>query len=265
VAQSPVRSADTASSMVLKRSMQFLTRQLDERTEELSNARVELNSKTNVLLEVREERDKCMTALEEAHECVSDYHRKLSAMERTVGNALVCKGEIKDLTNKLDESKRLNTQYREALAAAEMRIESLQNKSASQQESVQTLESDVAAWKSKAECTSYQASESSKRAQELDILTAELKTRLADAEGKSSTLSEQFSELEARHNETLAALSDLITIQKRSDAEREQMAESLQTQQRCIAQHQVRHTNSAVVSIMQRFFLCLSSMYCSNE
>lgn len=237
-AQSPVQS-DSLSSMGLKRSMQFLTRQLDERTEELSTVRVELSSKTSDLQEVREERDKCMTALEEAHECVSDYHRKLSAMERTVGHALVSKGEIKEKTTKLDESKRLNVQYKEALTAAEMRIESLQDSSTSQQEKLHSLEADLATWKSKAEHTSYDASECSKRAQELDIRASELETRLADSEAQRSTLSDQTTELEARHNETLAALSDMITIQKRSDAERDEMAATLQSQQRSIAQHEV--------------------------
>ena len=225
--------------MGLKRSMQFLTRQLDERTEELSNVRVELGSKTSDLQEVRAERDKCMTALEEAHECVSDYHRKLSAMERTVGHALVSKGEIKELKSKLEESKRLNVQYKEALTAAEMRIEAQQDSSTSQQEKLHSVEADLAAWKSKAEHTSYDASASSKRAQELDFRAAELETRLADAEAQRNSLSEQSSELETRHNETLAALSDMITIQKRSDAEREEMSATLQAQQRSISQHEV--------------------------
>ena len=247
-AQSPVKS-DTLSSMGLKRSMQFLARQLDERTEELSTLRVDLSSKTSDLKEVRAERDKCMTALEEAHECVSDYHRKLSAMERTVGHALVSKGEIKELKSKLEESKRLNVQYKEALTAAEMRIESQQDSSTSQQEKLQNLEADLAVWKSKAEHTSCDAASSSKRVQELDVRASELETRLADSEAQRNILSEQSTELEARHNETLAALSDMITIQKRSDSEREEMSETLQSQQRTISQREVRPPCHAFVVI----------------
>lgn len=248
VQASPVQQADTLSSLGLKRSMQFLTKQLDERTEELSSIRVELSCKKSDLVDVTAERDKCMAALEEAHECVSDYHRKLAAMERTVGQALVSKGEIKDLTAKLEEAKGLNTQYREALTTAEMRIESLQDSNTSQQDKIHSLEEDLLTWKSKAERSSHDASESSRRIRELDSLVSELKTRLADAESQKNTVSEEASELDARHNETLAALNDMITIQKRSDSEREDMAETLQTQQRCITQHEVRFTSTCTFS-----------------
>lgn len=154
--------------------MHFLNAELDEYREELSSLRVQLSSKSSQLKDMTGERDRCRKALEEAHACVSDYHKKLSTMERTVGHALVSRGELKEATTKLDEAKSLNQQFKETLAAADIRVENMEETIAEQKERIHSLENQVEAEKEKVSNYSYDRLQHSRHAEELEAELGEV-------------------------------------------------------------------------------------------
>eukprot|EP00892_Ulva_mutabilis_P003912 jgi/Ulvmu1/1893/UM012_0050.1 len=217
--------------------MHFLNTELEEYREEMSSLRVQLSSKSSQLEEVTGERDRCRKALEEAHSCVSDYHKKLSTMERTVGHALVSRGELKEAQSKLEEAKELNMQYKETLAAADLRVESMEDTIAEQRGRIQALESSVEHEKEEASSASYDRIRLTKRTEELENELDEVRARLGSAEGQRDTSRQEAEEVGKQHAETLAALSDLITIQKRSDTERGTLEITLREQQAAISRH----------------------------
>ena len=148
--------------------MHFLNTELEEYREELSSLRVQLSSKASQLEDVTGERDRCRKALEEAHACVSDYHKKLSTMERTVGHALVSRGELKEANCKLEEAKELNIQYKETLAAADLRVESMTDAISEQKERIQDLESQVEHEKEQASSANLVRRQLTQRSEELE-------------------------------------------------------------------------------------------------
>lgn len=163
------------TSKALKKSMHFLNTELDEYREELSSLRVQLTSKTSQLKEITGERDRCRKALEEAHACVSDYHKKLSTMERTVGHALVSRGELKEATTNLEEAKSLNQQYKETLAAADIRLETMEETITEQKEQVSMLESRLEAEKDKASNIKHDRLQLSRRVEEVKAELGEVR------------------------------------------------------------------------------------------
>ena len=109
----------------VQQSLQHMSRDLRDAQDEAAGLQSRLASTSAALDDARAERDRCLKALEEAHACVSEYHRKLGNMERTVGHALVVRGDLKELQEELASAKQLTAQYKETLAAAEGRIEAL--------------------------------------------------------------------------------------------------------------------------------------------
>lgn len=67
----------------------------------------------------------------------------------------------------------------------------------------------------------------------------QVQARLADAERQRDAAREEAGDVGQQHAETLAALSDLITIQKRSDTERGGLEVSLREQQTALSKHEV--------------------------
>lgn len=65
------------------------------------------------------------------------------------------------------------------------------------------------------------------------------RTRLTEVERLRDEARDEAREVGRQHAETLAALSDLITIQKRSDTERGSLEISLREQQTAISRHEV--------------------------
>ena len=116
----------------MHKSLQHMSRDLRDAQDEVSTLQGRLGASEAALSEACVERDRCLKALEEAHSCVSDYHRKLGNMERTVGHALVVRGDLKELQEELAAAKQLSQQYQDTLRAAEERIEGLAAAAASE-------------------------------------------------------------------------------------------------------------------------------------
>ena len=68
----------------------------------------------------------------------------------------------------------------------------------------------------------------------------QVRTELAGVERQRDTARDDSEEVGRQHAETLAALSDLLTIQKRSDSERGTLEITLREHQATISRHQVR-------------------------
>lgn len=218
--------------------------------ETIASLRSRLEDNQEEVQRAQEEREGSQQALEEAHRSVSDYHRKLCAMERTVGNALVSRAEVKEMMQTLQESEALNRQYKTTLDAAEARLAALQDSERNKSDQLQELTGALQGH----EALIRDLQVSRQIAEELRDAhvsqNEDLKQRLQELQSEASRLAEDNEELDRQHGESLAALSDLVAIQKSVEAEKERLAGHVLDLKELNAQQEVSSVLVFILEVM---------------
>jgi chromosome segregation ATPase len=221
---------------------------------EIARIKDELSTTSQQLAHARSERDRCFKALEEAHECVSEYHKKLGRMEKSVGHALVARGEVKDLQGRLDEMTNLNQEYKNMLCAAEGRIQDL----ASTEQAVSSQASDLARQvtflKEQAVDLQTGTSISSERVVSLEKALQDTRDRLKNALVQADEAEKDRGCAELNRQDALEALADMVELHKRSEEERAGMQARMEQE---LSARQVLQVCMLLLKLLVRFTVLL--------
>ena len=187
-----------------------------------------------------------MQALEEAHECVSEYHRKLGAMERTVGHALVARGDLKDAQERAAEASSLAAQYKETLGCAEARIAALQLADRTSKEKICELQQ-------RDEQQSYmlkQLREAAGSASQDAAAAAQAQMAADAAEARADKAECASRKVEAARAEALDALAGVVSVQREGEANRVALLDHVQELEGALRAEQVCLVATSCVAAM---------------
>ena len=215
-AASPSTRAPPHDAAPTHTQLQSLSRQLRRAEAELASTQEQLACTAKDLSAACLERDRCLRALEEAHGCVSEYHKKLGRMEQTVGHALVSRGEVKDLHERVAELTKLTGEYRGMLSAAEDRLEDLRVAEGAAAARAAGAATELGHERAQAVELRAAAARGAQAAAALEECRAEAGEACARAERAEQ--GERAAQ--GKQQEALAALADLVELQRQCDGER---------------------------------------------
>jgi chromosome segregation ATPase len=190
---------------------------------ELAKVKAELSTTLQQLADARSEQGRCFKALQEAHECVSEYHKKLGRMEKSVGHALVVRGEVKDLQGRLDEMTKLNQEHKNMLRAAEQRIHDLTFSEQAALRQASDLSRQVTSFKEQASAMQASAAKSADRTAGLEQTVEDMQNRLKNALLQAEEVEHDRSSAELKRQDALEALADMVELHKQSEEEKAAM------------------------------------------
>ena len=187
-----------------------------------------------------------MQALEEAHECVSEYHRKLGAMERTVGHALVARGDLKDAQERAAEASSLAAQHKETLGCAESRIAALQLAERTSKEKISELRQRDEQQSQMIEHLREAAIDASQHA----AAAAQAQMAADAAEARADEEESASRKAEAARAEALDALAGVVSVQREGEAARVALLERVQELEDALRAEQVCSESTSGMAAM---------------
>lgn len=233
-----------------QRSARHISRQLQHCQDDLAEAQAQLHDRDAELSATKAERDRAMSALDEAHLCVSEYHRKLGAMERTVGHALVARGEIKDLQEQLAESQRQSSKLTSELAAAQRRGSELQAAERAKATQIADLERKLHDQRELVTELNGTAERALRQARSLQ----HAHTELASAQERTAEAEAGTERTEARRQEALAALSDVVAAQRDAEARNEALVGEKAALQQQLQAERVRAELRCAIALVKHWW-----------
>ena len=227
--------------------------ELQDAQEEVAILQSRLAATSCELEMVSKDRDRSRLALEEAHACVSEYHRKLSAMERTVGYSLASRAENEDLARRAEDAETLYEQYKATLDSAESQLSALQMSDQDKRNQLMDLKDALLRQDALVQELRANLESACNEEDAYKLQNNSLRARVAELQGDIITMTDATQELERQHHESLAALSELVAIQKDSDSDKAASTQQAEQLRQLVNQQQVRR---ACKRSFHRAFVC---------